>query len=307
MRAVPLSTPIDASLSRVQHPTVWRRLLREPLLHFALIGALIFAAAHVVSEARRASQARIVVDGALRERLGNLHRAQFGVLPTKAQLDTIVESYVDDEVLYREAIELGLDQDDEIIRRRLIQKLEFLQREASDQPDAGVGGASDAELRAYYDSHRAQFSEPARVSFSHLYFSPDRGEADAFARATRAHAELLATDHAVAADVFPLDTSYDAISRDDATRVFGLAPMVDALFAQGSAGWSQPVRSGFGWHLVKITAFSAPRVAPYDEVVPDVRAIYLQERSALTKRKQLDALRARYHVEYASTAAGQSR
>src|SRR5262245_37842217 len=99
-------------------------LLREPLLHFALIGAAIFGLAHVVEQRQEAAQSNIGLDAGLGQRLANLYRTQFGVLPDDGQLRIIVDDYIDDEVLYREALRLGLDQDDEIVRRRLIQKLE---------------------------------------------------------------------------------------------------------------------------------------------------------------------------------------
>jgi peptidyl-prolyl cis-trans isomerase C len=308
MRAGSLPVSVDTLEPRASHASRWRQLGREPLLHFVLLGALIFVAAHIVEEKRRSSQVQVVVDSGLRQRLANLHRAQFGVAPTATQLDTLVEGYVDDEVLYREAIRLGLDQDDEIIRRRLIQKLEFLQRDAGTRTEAQAE-VSDQELRNYYDAHREQFAAPARASFTHVYFNPDRaGAADAFARATRARAELLATGNAPAADAFPLDSSYDSMSPNDAKQLFGAAPFVDALFGQVTGSWSQPVRSGFGWHLIKVKQLIPARVAPYDEVAPDVRAAYFQEANARARKKQLNTLRARYHVTYdSSSIAGDPR
>src|SRR5215510_5405668 len=141
-----VSLPLDGHdvRARSQGISAWKRLVREPLLHFALIGAAIFAVAHVVEQRKEAAQSNIGLDAGLGQRLANLYRTQFGVLPSDGQLKFIVDDFVDDEVLYREALRLGLDQDDEIIRRRLIQKLEFLQRDLTVPP-----APSDADLRAY--------------------------------------------------------------------------------------------------------------------------------------------------------------
>jgi hypothetical protein len=134
---------------------MWNRLKREPLAHFIALGAIIFVASRVVADVRSDALDRIVVDRALEERIVRLQSVQTGVEPRGPELASLVDRYVDDEVLYREALRLGLDQGDEIIRRRLIQKIEFLQEDSAPQ-----NAPSEAELRAYYESHRAQFVQP---------------------------------------------------------------------------------------------------------------------------------------------------
>jgi hypothetical protein len=271
--------------------SLWRRLVREPLVLFALIGAAIFALAHVVEQRKQEAERAIGLDAGLSARLANLYRTQFGVSPAPAQLQVIVDDYIDDEVVYREALRLGLDQDDEIIRRRLIQKLEFLQRDSI----ASIG-TGQADLRTYYEAHPQLFSVGARVSFTHAYFNPDRGgDAQALSRAHEARVQLRA-GRAVDDDAFPLEQEYSALTRDEAVRLFGASGFVDALFAAPTNEWSEPVRSGFGWHLVKVTAADPARVLPLEAVLPDVRAAYLHDATARARRAQLDALRARYHV-----------
>lgn len=115
-----VSVPLDGHgvQARSRRSIDWRRWAREPLLHFALLGALIFVVAHLVEESKARSESSIGLDANLDQRLGALYQTQFGVPPSEAQLRIIVDDYIDDEVLYREALRLGLDQDDEIIRRR---------------------------------------------------------------------------------------------------------------------------------------------------------------------------------------------
>lgn len=278
-------TPAGTQLS------IWRRYAREPLLHFALIGAAIFVLAHFVEQARQESQVSVIVDAGLRGRLENLYRTQFGVAPSAAQLQVIVDDYIDDEVLYREAQRLGLGEGDEIIRRRLIQKFEFLQRDS-----VANSNPAPAELRAYYDAQPEQFSAVERASFTHVYFSADRGgEARALQRAREAR-ESFSRGEAATGDDFPLEHEYSALSRDEIVRIFGSPAFVDGVFAQRSDDWSEPLRSGFGWHLVKVSATEPAKVLPFEQVLPDVRAAWLHEATAQARRKQLDALRARYRV-----------
>jgi peptidyl-prolyl cis-trans isomerase C len=294
-----VSLPLEAGARQIAagRYSRLRRAAREPLLHFALIGLAIFAADHYLELRRQAAQTSIVVDSGLRQRLANLYRSQFGVAANSAQLQIILDDYVDDEVQYREARRIGLDQDDEIIRRRLIQKLEFLQRDA-----VAARTPSNAELHAYYDAHREQFSVGPRVSFSQAFFNPDRGgDARALARARQAHEQWLTGGAIPEGDAGPLESGYSALTREQVTRLFGTGDFVTQVFAQAPGEWSEPVRSGFGWHLLQVMATEPARLLPFDGVMPEVRAACLTEAATRDRRQRLDALRARYQVESRST------
>jgi hypothetical protein len=284
--------PVESSRA-VARTRAWSRLTREPLLHFALLGAAIFVLAHHVEQVRQQTQSRIVVDQPLRDRLSSLYRTQFGSAPTAAQLEVIVEDYIDDEVEYREALRLGLADDDEIIRRRLIQKLEFLQRDAV----AGTN-PTPAELRAYYDAHPALFVASERVSFAHAFFSADHGgDGWALARAREARAQWLARGEAPQGDTFPLEVEYASLTRAEIARVFGGGEFAAATFQSAPDEWTGPVRSGFGWHLVRVTSRESAKVLPFEQVLPDVRAAWLHDSTAQARRQALDRLRSGYQIE----------
>jgi peptidyl-prolyl cis-trans isomerase C len=268
------------------------RVLREPLLHFLFLGAAIFLIAHAIEARRDAASARIVVDQRVVARIASLERAQSGIAPDAALLDRLVANYVDDELLYREALRLGLDRNDEIVRRRLIQKIEFLQHDVITD-----GAVDEVALRAYYDAHRARFTEPARISFAHLFFSPDRGgNAAAHARATRALASIAAGADPGAGDPPPVASSYRAITPADARQIFGTAEFAQWLGHRQPARWVGPVRSGYGWHLIRVSDRAAARAADFDSVRAEVRAEYLRDAGEVARRRQLEALRARYRV-----------
>ena len=163
----------------------WRQVLRatarEPLVHFLLIGLAILAVSRH-SDAR-ATRYAIDMTPAATARLVTAYQQQYGSLPSGDQLHTLVDDAIREEVYLREGVDLGLDRDDEIVRRRIAQKFSFLRQDAVTPPSP-----TDAELRAWYASHLARYRHPAKRSFDQLYFAMDRVGDDAARRkaATRA-------------------------------------------------------------------------------------------------------------------------
>jgi peptidyl-prolyl cis-trans isomerase C len=275
---------------------LWQRLKREPLLQFLILGALIFAMAQLVQSKRAASQRQIVVDAQLQRRIVAINQTQSGITPGAAQLGRLVEDYIDDEVMYREAMRMGLDRDDEIVRRRLIQKMQFLQRDLATVPTPG-----ESELRAYYGAHPELFAAAASVSFEQLYFTADRGgwpEAEtrarhAFDRLTRMPAS--STESGMD-DAFPFQIPAHNFTRVEAARLFGDTPIVDALFSAPAGQWSGPVRSAYGWHLIRVASRHLSSVVPFAMARAQVEADYTQEQMKVAQQRELQALRARYEI-----------
>jgi peptidyl-prolyl cis-trans isomerase D len=154
-------------------------------------------------------------------------------------------------------------------------------------------------LHAFYDAHAALFTSPSRVSFEQLFFSADRGGwEEAALRARRAREQLIreSPSAAPADDAFPLEIPAGALSRTDAGRIFGETAIVDALFSAPQGRWSEPVRSAYGWHLIKPAHREASSIASYATVRPQVEAVYLQQQAQVSERHELDTLRARYEI-----------
>lgn len=287
-----VSAELPRARWRVRH--LWQQLKREPLAHFLALGALIFIGAHLIEQAQSDAQRQIVVDGTLEQRIVQLQRAQNGTAPTPEQLQRLVENYVDDEVMYREALRMGLDQDDEIVRRRLIQKVQFLQRDLTVPPSP-----REMDLREYFQRHAQRFAAPATVSFEQVYFSPEHvGWPAAEANARRAREQLTngSIGAADAGDAFPLQVDGRDWTSADARRIFGDTPVVQALFATRAHEWSQPVRSGYGWHLVRPLGQQVQTIPPFASVRAEVQAAYLEDAAAAANRRQLDTLRSRYEI-----------
>jgi hypothetical protein len=273
----------------------FRFITREPLVRFLALGALIFVVAHVIARERESAARQIVVDDRIERRLASVNEAQYGVPPNAEALQRLLASYVDDEVLYREALRMGLDRDDEIIRRRLIQKMQFLQHDL-----ASASPPDEPQLRAYYNSHPTLFLSPESVSFEQIFFSADHGgSAAAQARAQRTRVQLTnegASHSGARNDEFPVSIPVEPITRDDATGLFGSTAIVDALFTTPEGQWSPPVRSGYGWHLVKVSHRQPPNRLPFESVEDQVRADYMTERTRGAEQRELEALRSHFEV-----------
>ena len=164
-----------------------KKLLKEPLLHFLLLGAMIFALNSWRESRRPAARtgARIEVTAAIIERLCAAYERQFGQPPDVNELREQVTAHIREEVLCREALAIGLDRDDTIVRRRLAQKMEFLANDI-----AIAAQPTDAELREFFTKNSARYAKPGRVSFQHVYFSGEKRGASADPAAREALAAL---------------------------------------------------------------------------------------------------------------------
>lgn len=274
-----------------------KRFLREPLLHFLLLGTALFLGWHFLQPSRTEEAASKEIRLSFGEitQLALLFEARWNREPTAVELAELVEDRVQEEILYREALAMGLDKDDTIIKRRLAQKMQFLAEDvaAAREPDT-------AELRAWFERNARQFAQPARYSFRHLYFSPDRRGSAAREQAAAAVAKLAGEpeDSALAAslgDPFMFQDYYRDRAPDFLGKEFGPQFALGiANLAPGS--WQGPLESGLGWHLVFVDTVVPGRVPDFEEVIPDVKTAWLADQKALAWDKAYQAMRAKYTV-----------
>jgi len=240
------------------------RILKEPLVHFLLGGTLLFGLSAWRNRGSEERPDEIVVSPAQIEVLVNGWSRIWERPPTPEEVEYLVDDYVREEVYYREALKLGLEQDDTIIRRRLRQKMEFLAEDFGQQHDPG-----DEELTQFLAEHADEFRKPAVLSFRHIYFSPDRRGDSAAADATEALVQLAPeTDSAKIeelGDPFFLPSEFESSSEDDIARALG-RDFVPKLLEVPPGEWSGPLRSGFGYHLVFVTDHVAGRLPALDEI-----------------------------------------
>jgi hypothetical protein len=274
-----------------------KRLLREPLLHFLVIGAALFAAYYYLQPASNAvpSAQEIHLTVGELEQLAVLFRSQWRRDPTTEEFGLLVEQKVQSEVLYREALALGLDKNDEIVKRRMAQKMQFLAEDvaAAQEPTTG-------DLKAWYATQTDKFALPKRVSFRHLYFSPDRRGETARGDAAKLLAQLSGQPQAVtllesSADPFMFQDYYRDRAPDFLGKEFG--PQFALSVADLPEGsWQGPVESGFGWHLVFVDTTTPGRIPNFEEVEADVKTAWLAEQKVLAWDKAYREMRAKYRV-----------
>jgi peptidyl-prolyl cis-trans isomerase C len=272
-----------------------RQFIAEPLVQFLALGAVIFAFTQLANRSGEEAAGAIVVDDARIARLSELYQAQMGAPPTADQLAHLVESFIREEVLYREARKLGLDRDDEIVRRRLVQKIEFLSSDL-----AAIAEPSDAELRSYYQKHSEKFVMPGTATLSHVYFSTDeRGEEGAKQAAETALASLTARAVEGArsiGDLFPLQMAYSAADRRSLAQIFGQTAFVEAAFSEVPGLWTGPVRSGYGWHLIYIEQRTADALMDFEAARSRVRKVYMEERRRENDQRRYRELASQYDI-----------
>jgi len=273
-----------------------RGWMRSPLLHFLLIGAALFMLYNLVSPPRPAApSSRIELTDDDLKQIDYAWTAKWLRLPTPAERKGLIDAKVREEVLYREALAMGLDQDDAIIRRRLGQKLEFLMEDVSSLRDP-----SSSELESWYKRNGAQFVVPGRATFCQIYFSPDvrglRAKADA-ARAFKAlPAGTTCSSSTVLGDRFPDQNYYAERTPEEVANVFG-TQFAQSLFRLKPGRWQGPVESGFGQHLVLIDSLTPARIPAFAEVDrAQVASAWLDSQREESKRRAYDAIRAKYEV-----------
>jgi parvulin-like peptidyl-prolyl isomerase len=264
-----------------------RRIAREPLAHFLVIGASLFAG---LTLAKSLERPVVRLDAQDLNQLAAYWEVQMQRPPNKAELQGIIRDRIDEELLAREALRLGLDKGDMIIRRRLAQKMSF----ATDDV-AQTAEPSDAALRAYYARTAQDYAAPTRVAFQQVFFSGDRPHGGAERAAAQALHRAEEDKRDPSGDPFLFPLAYEDVGLQDLLRDYGTA-FVKALQAAPIGTWQGPVLSPYGWHIVKVTARRQPPAVSFESVRAQVRDAFLADRRAEANAAFLRDLRKRYRV-----------
>jgi hypothetical protein len=269
----------------------FKSLLREPVLHFLLIGLLLFVAYGRLAPADKPG-ARIVVTQPMVDGLALEYRTRWSRPPSEQELAGLVDAYVRDEILYREGVAHGLDRDDPVVKRRVRQKLEVIAEEqlARDAP-------TDAELAAYLEKNAERFTRPGTVSFEQIYFAAATAAAEV--EAARA-AAVRGSDPARLGQPTMLPPSVRNAPLDLAARDFG-REFAAELEKQPLDTWAGPVPSAFGQHLVRVTARTPALTPPLAEVRAAVARDWENERRMASLAENYKSLRSRYAVVIEAT------
>lgn len=281
-----------SSLTRLRVRQLLIKVAREPLLHFVVAGLLLACAWRLYDVHNNVR--RIVVTPERVAKLAHDYALQFGVPPTPRLREALVQADIRDEILVREAQSMQLDERDEIIRRRIIQKMQFILQDTSAPADPTA-----AQLNRFYEQHTERYVSAPKATFSHIYFSPTADGADtAPPRAARVLASLRGDVKRAPdlGDAFPDLYDFAAVDAEQVRRLFGQSPLTKAVFEAPIGKWSGPYRSGYGWHLIYVDARSARSPLPLDTVMDRVRIDYLRDAHERANREAFDKLAKKFVV-----------
>ena len=244
-----------------------------------MIGVLLFVADSQLTDDRN----EIVITSALRDRLATLWTTQTGLIATEAEIDALLDNWLKEEVLYQEALRLGLDEEDSIVRRRLVQKLGFI-AESEPIPAPEIG-----ELEAFYQQHIDDYTLPVRYSFQHLYFQQFESAQEALEQINKG---ALARDFGESSMLNP---AYAYRSALDLNATFG-ADFASQIANLPVESWQGPVQSGFGFHLVLLNVVHPEQTTPLDAIGQQVTEDYRRARQLEARDIYVENLLQQYNI-----------
>ena len=271
-----------------------KKLLREPLVHFLLLGLLVFAGFKVASRNEAPEPGKIVVTQAQVESLATGFSRTWQRPPTTLELEGLIREYIREEVCTREALALGLDKDDSVIRRRLRQKLEFISDSVASQADP-----TEEQLQQYLQAHANSFRGERQFTFSQIYLDPQKHGENLTRDMNQMLAELRLAgskpDVSKMGDSLLLEQNFEALSGGEVSKRFG-EKFVAKLVELPAGEWSGPIESGYGLHLVIVTDRKDGSVPALADVRETVKRDWVNAQRSETNEKFYQALLNRYTV-----------
>ena len=275
---------------------LFRRFAKEPLLHFMFIGAVIYLLYAVFAEpVPEETDKTIIVTAGEIEWMQTSWQKRWNRPPTAREFDGLIQQYIRETVLYREALTMGLNKHDQVIRRRLAQKLEFLARDL-----VALIPPTDEDLQIYFDEHQARYQEPARYTFTQVFFDPDKRGDTTLDDAEAVKATLIAqsdtiNDAGALGDNFMLQNYHPEKDPVEIQKLFGRG-FTESLVELSPGQWHGPVLSGYGVHLVFVSNISEPPSLQFAEVRERVMQDWKREKGEELNDNFYTSLRERYTI-----------
>ena len=262
---------------------IMRHWLKEPLVHFLIVGGLIFAGYTWLDLAPAHEPRMVRVTSAEVSWLKETWTRQWQRPPDDQELRGLVTDYLKEKLLAHEARELGLDENDTVVRRRLAQKMEFLV-----QDTASLAEPVEDELRQVYASHRDNYTTPVHISFHQIYF---KSESDA----SQGLKELQTSGTGDVGDPIMLEREYIRTDEQTVTSLFG-PKFAERVFTLEPGPWQGPIESGYGFHLVRIGERVPPELRPFEEVRSQVVSEWHRSQQAKIQAQFFSELLKKYDI-----------
>jgi hypothetical protein len=272
-------------------------IFKEPLLHFVLAGGVLFGVHAWLARPAESPEQSMVQQVRIGARdvqwLTENWARQWQRPPTRQELRGLVTDYLNEQLLAREARAVGLDDNDVIVRRRLAQKLTFLIDDT-----LKLAEPTDSELQQLYNQGSDLYRTDARISFTHIYFSPNR-RADARSDAKDTLALLVKAEAVPAASELGDPSLLEREFHDETEQAIAAAFGPDfarTVFSSEPGAWSGPIKSGHGLHLVRVSHVETARLRPFSEVHMRVVEEWQRSQQVMAKERYLAELRKKYDV-----------
>ena len=271
------------------------KFFREPLLHFLVLGAAIFVIFHLTRDpsANRADHI-VVSSGSVAQLIEGFTRT-WQRPPTEQELQGLINDYIKEEVLYREAVSLGLDRDDTIVRRRMSQKLDFLSEDLDRLPDP-----TQNQLREFLATHPEKFRIGTKISFTQIYFNPDRRGPSTQQDVEDVRKKILENNGSIdltqVGDPFLLQPDQDSLLEADIAKLFGAA-FASELLKIKPGEWTGPLQSEYGLHLVVVRERTEGRLPDLSEIRSQVQREWTDTQRRERKINFYKNLREKYTVQ----------
>jgi len=272
------------------------RLFTEPLIQFLIIGACIYGAFALFGTPEEDFRdTRVHVDSARINAFISEWESRWNRPPTREEIDGLIQSYIKEDVLFRQAVAMGLNEDDPITRRRMAQKLEFLTSDL-----AMMVQPAEGELEKYFSENSEAYRAPDRMTFSQVFFDPDsRGNKtleDAEEALVKLQASGAPTEESMqVGDGLMLQRDFVSVTRMEAARQMG-SGFVEAVVQLEPGSWHGPVLSGYGVHLVYVYSYEKAPPAVFEEVQAAVLENWQGEQREKFNADFLENLKTRYEI-----------
>jgi hypothetical protein len=263
------------------------RILKEPIVLFFLFGGLIFLLYTAATSLAVQKEKQIVVSIEQVEMLQASFAKTWQRPPDQKELDGLIQSYIQDEVFYREAVAMGLDKSDRAVKRRLRQTMELI------LDDYTTVYPTEAQLQAYLSANTGKFTVDPRISFRHQYFGMEEKE-KAISQLSSLRGGKVGNDVPMAG-LNLLPDHFEDETHQKVSGTFG-NEFANSLFEVEVGSWRGPIKSAYGWHLVLVSELAPGIVPPLNDIWDIVEREWSLERKTKLKDEQYARMKARYEI-----------
>jgi hypothetical protein len=273
-----------------------KKILKEPLVYFFVLGFVVFGLHSFLNRTNQENTDPFTVEVTSSdiEWIRSSWEARMKSQPMQHELQGLIDRYIRDEILFREALAMDLDDRDLVIQRRLVQKLTFVFEDLAETIEP-----ADDELKNYMRQNQEKYRIPEMISFTQVYFNPEKRKnlmKEAENVLARLKSAKSAPEEAVSlGDTIMIDSSFRERSLDEVARTFG-GQFAEELFSADQMGWQGPIASTFGLHLIYIEKRTASRMPEFENIREDVKNDFMYERKKEVTDSAYNAVKSRYTI-----------